>query len=238
MDARVRYAHDAGISWIDVDDGKVNALSPEMQSELTTAFDHAERDDGVVVVRGRPGVLSAGFDLNLLGAASGKSVDMVIGGFELARRVLSHPRPVLIACTGHAIAMGTFLLLSGDHRIGSTAPARLTANEVAIGLTMPRAAITILRERLTPAAFQRATLLAEVFDPQDAVAAGFLDEVVDADRFDERIGEVAIALTRLDRDAQCATKRRTRAPLIAALSAAIEDDRRDLTAQLASAATG
>jgi enoyl-CoA hydratase len=235
MVARVRYTHDAGISWIDIDDGKVNAMSPQMQSELTMAFDRAERDDGVVVVRGRPGVLSAGFDLNLLGAASDESVDMVIGGFALARRILSHPRPVLIACTGHAIAMGAFLLLSGDHRIATTAPARLTANEVAIGLTMPRAAITILRQRLTPAAFQRATLLAEVFDPQGAVVAGFLDEVVDVGRFDERITAVAVEFTRLDRDAQRATKRRTRAPLIAALTAAIEDDREELTARLASA---
>jgi enoyl-CoA hydratase len=160
---------------------------------------------------------------------------MVIGGFELARRILSHPRPVLIACTGHAIAMGAFLVLSGDHRIATTAPARLTANEVAIGLTMPRAAITILRQRLTPAAFQRATLLAEVFDPRGAVVAGFLDEVVDAGRFDERITEVAVEFTRLDRDAQRATKRRTREPLIAALTAAIEDDRRELTARPASA---
>ncbi|MWA00926.1 crotonase/enoyl-CoA hydratase family protein [Actinomadura sp. LD22] len=236
MDARVRYTHDAGVSSIDIDDGKVNVMSPQMQAELTTAFDRAERDDGVVVVRGRPGALSAGFDLNLLGEASGESAGMVVGGFELALRILSYPRPVVIARTGHAVAMGAFLLLSGDYRIATTAPARLTANEVAIGLTMPRAAITILRQRLTPAAFERATLLAEVFGPQSAVGAGFLDEVVEPDRFDERIAEVASALTRLDRDAQCATKRRTRAPLIAALTAAIEDDREEFAARVASAA--
>jgi enoyl-CoA hydratase len=159
---------------------------------------------------------------------------MVLGGFDLALRVLSYPRPVLIACTGHAVAMGAFLLLSGDYRIATTAPARLTANEVAIGLTMPRAATEILRQRLTPAAFQRATLLAEVFDPQGAVVAGFLDELVEPDRFDERITEAAVALTQLDRDAQRATKLRTRAPLIATLTAAIEDDRNELAARTAS----
>lgn len=67
------------------------------------------------------------------------------------------------------------------------------------------------------------------------MVAGFLDEVVDAGRFDERITAVAVEFTRLDRDAQRATKRRTRAPLIAALTAAIEDDREELTARLASA---
>jgi len=235
MDAPVRYAHEAGVSWIDLDDGKVNVMSPSMQAALMAAFDRAEGDDGVVVVRGRPGVLSAGFDLNLLAAASGDGAAMVIGGFELARRVLAHPRPVVVACTGHAVAMGAFLLLSGDYRIATTAPARLIANEVAIGLTMPHTATEILRQRLTPAAFQRATLLAEVFDPRGGVAAGFLDEVVEPDRLDERVDEVAAALTRLDPAAQRATKQRTRAPLIATLTAAIDADRRDLAAWQAGA---
>lgn len=236
MTTRVRYHHEGGISWIDMDDGQVNVMSPTMQAELGTAFDRAEADDGVVVVRGRPGVFSAGFDLNLLGAGSEESAAMVIGGFELAHRVLAHPRPVVVACTGHAIAMGVFLLLSGDHRIASTAPARLAANEVAIGLTMPHTATEILRQRLTPAAFQRATLLAETFDPAGAVAAGFVDEVVEPERFDERVAEVAAALTALDRDAQVATKRRTRAPLLATVARAIEEDRSDDAARTAASA--
>jgi enoyl-CoA hydratase len=160
---------------------------------------------------------------------------MVIGGFELAQRVLAHPRPVVIGCTGHAIAMGAFLLLSGDYRLASTAPARLSANEVAIGLTMPRAATEILRQRLTPAAFQRATLLAETFDPAGAVAAGLLDEVVEPERFDDRVTELATALTGLDRDAQRATKRRTRASLLATLSDAIAEDRAEYAARTAPA---
>lgn len=236
MGERVDYRHEAGVSWVDIDDGKVNVLSPALQSELHGALDRAEGDGGVVVLRGRPGVLCAGFDLQLLASGTTAGVDMVIGGFELARRVLSHPRPVVVACTGHAIAMGAFLLLSGDHRIAATAPARITANEVAIGLTMPRAATEILRQRLTPAAFQRATLLAEDFDPPAAVAAGFLDEVVEPDRFDDRVAEVAAALTRLPGDAQTATKQRTRAPLIATLTAAIEADRAELAALVGSPA--
>jgi enoyl-CoA hydratase len=85
---------------------------------------------------------------------------------------------------------GEFLLLSGDYRIGVEGPYRVVANEVAIGLTMPRAAIEICRLRLAPAHFQRAVLLAETYTPSDGVAAGFLDRVVP----DTALGPSAISL--------------------------------------------
>jgi enoyl-CoA hydratase len=149
---------------------------------------------------------------------------MVVGGFELAHRVLAYPRPVLVVCTGHAIAMGAFMVLAGDYRIAVNIPVRLTANEVAIGLTMPRAATELLRQRLTPAAFQRAVLLAEVFDPTGA-AAGLVDEVADSAFLDARVSEITSAMVGLDRNAQRATKQRTRAPLLAVLADAIDADR-------------
>ena len=97
---------------------------------------------------------------------------MLRSGFELAERILSFPAPVLVACTGHAVAMGLFLLLSADYRVGSAGRYRLTANEVAIGLTIPQAAVEICRQRLGPAHLNRAVIIAEVFAPHDAVEAG------------------------------------------------------------------
>lgn len=232
MDSRVQYAHVDGISRIDLDDGKVNALSPGMQQEILEAFDRAEADDAVVVLRGRPGVFSGGFDLAVLGGDPRASCEMVLGGFDVARRVLGYERPVLVACTGHAIAMGAFLVLSGDYRIAPPTGARIVANEVAIGLTMPHTATEILRQRLTPAAFQRATLLAETFDPEQATRAGFLDEVIAEDRFDARVDELAHGFAQLARDAQVATKRRTRAPLLAVLQDAIDRDRAEFESLL------
>ena len=119
---------------------------------------------------------------------------MLRSGFELAERVLSFPTPVVMACTGHAVAMGVFLLVSGDTIIGTAGPYKITANEVAIGLTLPWAAIEILRNRLTPADFARAANLAEVYSPEAAVAAGFLDRVVAADELHAAARETATAL--------------------------------------------
>ena len=116
-----------------MDDGKVNALSPQMFTEINAAFDRAESDRAVVVLTGREGVFSGGFDLPLLRAGGPDSIAMLRSGFELAERTLSFPMPVVIACTGHAMAMGVFLLLSGDYRVGAAGPYKYSANEVAIG---------------------------------------------------------------------------------------------------------
>src|SRR5262249_57140456 len=145
------------------------------------------------------------------------ATSMLRAGFDLAERVLSYPRPIVIACTGHAVAMGVFLLLSGDYRIGAAGPYKITANEVAIGVTLPRAAVEICRQRLTPAHFNRAAIIAEVFAPAYAVAAGFLDRVVDGAELDQAAHSVASELAQLDLAAHSATKLRPRKAALEAL---------------------
>jgi enoyl-CoA hydratase len=240
MEPAVRYEREGAVARITMDDGKVNALSLGMLSELNDAFSRAEADgasgaDGVngpvVVLSGRAGVFSAGFDLPALRAGGAGAAAMLGAGFELAERILSFPAPVAISCTGHAVAMGAFLLLSGDYRIGAEGPYKITANEVAIGLTLPRAAVEICRQRLSPAHFNRATILAEVFSPRDAVDAGFLDRVVGAAEIDDAVGVVAAGLAQLDRAAHAATKLRVRRRTLRAIHQAIERDHADYAAR-------
>jgi enoyl-CoA hydratase len=213
-----------GIATITMDDGKVNAMSSQMLTEINAALDQAAADRAVVVLTGRGGVFSAGFDLTVLRAGGPKAVAMVRGGFELAERVLSFSTPVVIACTGHAVAMGVFLVLSGDYRIGAAGAHKITANEVAIGLTMPRAAVEICRQRLTPAAFNRAVILAEPFSPATAVDAGFFDQVVEASAVHDVTRDMAVALSKLDLDAHAASKLRARDQTLKAIRAGIEAD--------------
>ena len=230
MGTLVSYQLEDSIATIAMDDGKVNALSLQMLTELNAALDRASADRAVVVLTGRDGIFSAGFDLTVLRAGGSDASAMLRAGFELAERMLSFPTPVLIACTGHAVAMGVFLLLSGDYRVGAAGPYRITANEVAIGLTMPRAAVEICRQRLTPAHFNRAVIISEVFSPEDAVAAGFLDRVVQASELRETAVSTAAVLAKLDMDAHAATKLRARDDALHALRAAIEADDADFSA--------
>ena len=224
MPAALSYEVDGGIATITMDDGKVNVMSQQMLEEINAALDRAEADGSVVVIAGRQGVFSAGFDLPVLRAGGSRAVTMVRSGFELAERVLSFPLPVVMACTGHAVAMGVFLLLSGDYRVGSAGSYKLTANEVAIGLTMPHAAVEILRQRLTPAHFNRAVTLAEPFSPANAVEAGFLDHVVPPDDVHAAAHDLALQLAKLDLAAHAATKLRGRHHALEALRAGIETD--------------
>jgi enoyl-CoA hydratase len=159
--ANVTYELADGIATITVDDGKANAITIPLIDEIRAALDQAEADGAVVLLVGRPGRFSGGFDLPTLTAYTYESADLLKAGFDLSYRLLSFPHPVVIACTGHAIAMGSFLLLSGDHRIGvADAAHKIGATEVAIGMAMPWAAIELLRQRLTRADFDRGTLLA------------------------------------------------------------------------------
>jgi enoyl-CoA hydratase len=238
MGAPVSYQLDDSVATITMDDGKVNVLSMAMLTELGAALDRAAADRAVVVLTGREGVFSAGFDLPVLRAGGTAAADMMRAGFDLAARLLAFPTPVLIACPGHAVAMGVFLVLSGDYRIGASGRYKLTANEVAIGLTMPLAAVEICRQRLTPAGFNRAVVIAEVFPPEDAVAAGFLDRVVPAAELAEAAAATAAELARLDLDAHAATKLRARRLAAAALREAIAADDAAYRARLAAQPAG
>lgn len=236
--AHVTYELEDGIATITIDDGKANALTEALIGEVRSALDRAEADGAVVLLAGRPGRFSGGFDLPTLTAFTDESADLLKAGFDLSHRLLSFPRPVVIACTGHAIAMGSFLVLSGDHRIGvSDGGHKIGATEVAIGMAMPWAAVEILRQRLTRAAFDRATYLAEVFPPEGAVEAGFLDEVVPADRVLVRAREVATRLATLDGKAHHVTKQRGRAAMLESLSAAIQRDDDEFRAAIAAQAS-
>ncbi|MHB8438993.1 MAG: crotonase/enoyl-CoA hydratase family protein [Acidimicrobiales bacterium] len=220
----VAYQSSGGVATLRMDDGKVNALSPEMLAALSSSLDRAAAEQAVVVLTGRSGTFSAGFDLKTLRAGGTGAAHMLDAGFSLAEQMLSFPRPLIIACSGHAVAMASFLLLCGDYRLGVAGPFRITANEVAIGLPMPRAAVAICRQRLAPAHFHRAVALAEVFSPQGAMTAGFLDEVADDATFGARTMELAAMLASLDPGAHRQTKALTREPALDALRRAIAAD--------------
>ncbi|TMS54855.1 crotonase/enoyl-CoA hydratase family protein [Mycobacterium sp. DBP42] len=228
MSSLVSYELNDVVATITMDDGKVNALSPAMQAEINAALDQAAAGAAsgevkAVVLAGNSKVFSGGFDLSVFSSGDvAATLGMLAGGFELAVRCLSFPVPVIMAATGHAIAMGSFLLLSGDHRVGA-ATARCQANEVKIGMTLPIAAIEIMRMRLTPAAFQRANSMAAVFTGDAAIAGGWVDEVVDADAVLSRAQEVAAeAAATVHTAAHVASKLKARAQALTAIQAGID----------------
>ncbi len=210
----VDYSLANGVATIQLDDGKRNALSPEMLRQIYAAFDRAEADRAIVILTGREQVFSAGFDLKVMKGAPLDALRMLRAGYSLTARVLAYPYPVIAACNGHVLAMGVFLMLSADYVIGTRGEFRISANEVAIGMTMPRVAAAMLRHRLTPADFQTAVALARYFPVENALKAGFFDELTDAASLMPRARGLAVEFAKLDMPAHTAAKWRIRRPLI------------------------
>lgn len=238
MTSAVTYEQSDSVATVTLDDGKVNVLSPSMQTEINGALDRAEQAAGsgevkALVLAGNSRVLSAGFDLSVFSSGDADAaLGMLAGGFELSIRLLTFPVPVVIAATGPAIAMGSFLLLSGDHRVGSP-KSRCQANEVAIGMVLPISAIEIMRLRLTRAAFQRGVALAATFAGDAAVAGGWLDEVVEPERVLARAQEVAAELAAtLHPKAHVASKLKARADALKAIQAGIDGLPEEFTASV------
>ncbi len=225
MSELVHYALQDGIATVTLNNGKVNALSPDVISAINTALDQAESAKAVVVLTGQPGILSGGYDLKVMKTGPEATRNMVAMGSTLTRRMLAHPQPIIVACPGHAVAKGAFLLLACDYRIGVEGPFQIGLNEVKIGMTMHHVGIALARDRLTPSAFQRSVNNAEMFGPQAALAAGFLDQVVSADELMPTALALAQQLSQLNLAAHAHTKRKVRQALLDTLASAIEIDK-------------
>jgi enoyl-CoA hydratase/carnithine racemase len=220
----VSYSRSDLVSTIAMDDGKVNVFSIPVLRSLHRAFDQGESDRTVILLKGRPGCFTAGFDLKTLSGPRQDAVTLLRLGATLAERILSFPAPVVIACTGHAFPAGAFLLMAADARVGADGPFKLGLNEVRIGLTLPWFAAVLARHRLSPAHFDHAAVTGEMFAPQSAREAGLLDTVVAPHELDAVALDIARDLASVDRTAHAATKRRVRHPVLRELHASIETE--------------
>ena len=227
MNSSLDYRLDEGFATITLDDGKANVMSVPMLRAIDRALDRALEDEAAVIVQGRQGMFSAGFDLTVFKSDPQELLEMLTAGAHLTERVLSFPYPVIAVCTGHAIAMGAFLLLSADLRIGTRADAKIQVNEVQIGFTLPHFAIEVCRQRLSPAHFSLAALTARPYRQSQAVEAGFLDEVTTPDELAGVLEAKKAHMRGLRTESFTATKRRLRGPGLVALREAIGKDIED-----------
>lgn len=225
MSELVQYSLNDGVATLTLANGKVNAVSPAVIADFNHALDQAEAAGAVVIVTGQPGILSGGYDLKVMTSGPQAALDLVAAGSTLARRMLAHPQPIIVACSGHAVAKGAFLLLSADYRIGVEGAFSIGLNEVKIGMTMHHVGIALARDRLSKPVFQRAVINAEMFTPQSAIAAGFLDRVVPADQLLTVAHAVAQEFKQLNMKAHTNTKLKVRKDLLDTLAAAIESDK-------------
>lgn len=220
----VKFEEQGNVAVITLDDGKANALSPALLAELDAALDRAEEGGSAVVICGREGRFSAGFDLTVLLASPDAARDLLTVGANLLMRIYGFGRPVVMACTGHAIAAGVLLLATGDVRIGARGAFKIGLNEVQNGMPVPILAHRLARDRLDPRAFTDSVLCATMYDADTAAAVGWLDRVVEPDMvLAEAIAE-AERLAELPAFAYAQTKKSIRRESIDHILATLQAD--------------
>ncbi len=220
----VRYELSGKVAIVTMDDGKANALSESMLRELLAAIDRAEHEASAIVLTGRADRFCAGFDLRVMMSSPEAAVALLRLGSTLLLRLFELPLPLVIAATGHALAGGALVVLTGDVRLGVDGPYKLGLNEVAIGLPVPMLAMELARARLLPTELTRATLLAQIYSPTEAAAAGYLDRVVAADALAATALAEATRLGALSRAAFAGTKSRLRGAAADLIRSSFESD--------------
>jgi enoyl-CoA hydratase len=222
-EVRDRVAH------VTISNGKANALSPDvlagLNDALTRAEDAGEDEVGVLLITGRPGMFTGGFDLDVMRSSAAAAGNLVTDGGELFVRMYGSSVPSVIACSGHAIAAGCLLMMGADRRIGARGEFRLGLIETQLGMVLPRWAVELSEERLARRHFQDATVGARIYDPDGAVEAGFLDEVVPPEALEAAAATEARRWADLPRAAYRGQVRMCRGERLGRLAEAVAADR-------------
>ena len=227
MNELVQYTSKDNYAIITLSSGKVNAISHEVIDSLNSLLDKAKEEKKVIILTGQPGMFSAGYDLKSMTASPESALELVTKGSKLSHRMLSFPFPIIVACTGHAIANGAFLLLSSDYRLGTEGDFKIGLNEVMIGMTMHNAGIEIAKSRLAPVYFERSVNNSEIYSPKEAITAGFLDKIVPEHHLLPTAIKIAEMFSLLNPKAHAATKLKVRRNYLASLEKAIQQDIED-----------
>jgi enoyl-CoA hydratase len=224
MSQNITLKIDDGVALITLDDGKANALGSQMWADLNAALDQAEAADAIVILTGRVGVMSGGFDLKEMGSGPQDALELTSKGSKFARRLMAFPRPVIMAAPGHTIAMGAFLSLACDYSMIKAGDFKVGLNETLIGMTMHNFGIEMGRYHLPKSYFNRCVINGEIFSPKGAMRAGFFDRVVPEEQWEMAIPMAGQMFKQVNPEAFKNTKLRSRKEIFKILDQAIKDD--------------
>jgi enoyl-CoA hydratase len=220
----VSYTLEGTTAIVRMDDGKANALSAQMIEGVINALTRAESEANAMVLMGRTDRFCAGFDLRVMMSSPEAATELLASGANMLMKLYGSQIPLVLACTGHALAGGALMLLTGDVRIGTSGAYRIGLNEVAIGMPVPVLAMELARDRITTTELTNATLGARIYNPEEAARVGYLDVVLPAEDVLARAKEEAAKLGEYSRFAYKATKARLRDKTIKYIASTMDDD--------------
>jgi enoyl-CoA hydratase len=219
----IELTEQGGVAVMRLDDGKANAMSLEFCEALTARFADLSSSRAVVLT-GTGHIFSAGVDLLRLSEGGAPYVHKFLPALcTMFAAVFSHAAPVVAAINGHAIAGGCVLACAADRRLMAREGGRIGVTELLVGVPFPPVAMEIMRDATAPQLFAEAILSGATFTPVEALARGWVHEVVEPPALLERAVEAANALAALPPKAFALSKRQIRQPALQRMQAADVD---------------
>jgi enoyl-CoA hydratase len=211
-----------GMAILRMADGKANTMSIEFCQALTTRFRDASHARAVVIT-GSARIFSAGVDLVRLrdgGAAYIRKFLPLLS--TMFATVFSHPKPVVAAINGHAIAGGCVLACAADRRLMARDAGRIGVTELLVGVPFPPIALEIMRAATAPQYFEDALFGGATLAPPEAVVRGFVHAVVEPEALLDRAIAAAKSLAALSPAVFALTKQQTRQPAFERLASDVK----------------
>ncbi|HWK94387.1 MAG TPA: enoyl-CoA hydratase/isomerase family protein [Pseudolabrys sp.] len=213
---------DDGIAIITMEHGKANAIDSEFCEGLSALFSELRKTAAIkaVVLTGRERMFCAGVDLKRLTAGG---TDYVTGFLPLLHTlynaVFFFPKPVIAAINGHAIAGGAVLAACADRRVMAAEAGKIGITELQVGVPLPALAFEIVRAAVPQRHLSEFALGAGTYATGEALAKGWIDEMVDGGELMPRAMQLARAYAALSPEAFAQTKTQIRQPVADAYAA-------------------
>ncbi len=207
--------HDS-IALVTLTHGKVNAIDRDLVAELSTEFIRLADDDTItaVILTGRGKFFSFGLDVPALYDLSPIDFTTFVRSFcDLYTRLFLFPKPLIGLLNGHTVAGGCILALACDYRIMTDGKAVIGLNEVTFGSTLFAGSIEMLRHVVGGAEAENVVLAGDLYDPDEALEIGLVDDVVEPSELTERALDLADKLSQNGLPAYQSLKQMVRRPI-------------------------
>ena len=201
-----------GIAVVTIRHGKANALDIELCEELANCFVELRNADArAVVMTGQGRIFSAGVDLIRLSSGGPDYVRVFLPALHrLYDAVFFHPKPVVAAINGHAVAGGCVLACCADRRIMAQGSGRIGVTGLLVGVPFPTLAFEIVRFAVPARYLPEFTFTGATYDTEAALQRGWVDELAEADALMDRAMVAAEQLAALSPAAFAQTKKQLR----------------------------
>jgi len=182
----VAIATSDSVCILTLDRPPANALNASLVDDLAAAFAQAERNPdvrGILITSGVEGYFSAGFDVHEVFDYDRATMTAYWRAFvELYERIYASEKPVVAGMPGHTFAGGVLLALACDARVMADGPYGVGVSAINLGVPLPLGAMNMAINAMGPGHARRLFLTGDTVDPHRALAMGFVQQVVAADR--------------------------------------------------------